>query len=169
MVTVSILEWRKFACATPTPTNLTWSQTRPTSYGQTHGDSTNLVSILETHGTTVSNITTLSNYVPHTSPHIITFLEQAFIFFLIGVTNYQLLNITNVFAHRAHGLVCTGDEAVSSFRVVDVFVLPAGRSSIVGLGGMLLHRDPWMSSFDIDVGMYTSAICIRSSGTASTI
>ena len=89
--------------------------------------------------------------------------------FLISVTNYQLLNITNVFAHRAHDLVCIGDEAVSSFRVADVFVLPAGRSSIVGLGGMHLHRDPWMSNFDIGVGMYTSAICIRSSGTASTI
>ena len=100
---------------------------------------------------------------------LLHFWNKHSFYFLIGVTNYQLLNITNVFAHRAHGLVCTGDEAVSSFRVVDVFVLPAGRSSIVGLGGMLLHRDPWMSNFDIDVGMYTSAICIRSSGTASTI
>ena len=35
--TAASLEWREFK-----PTNLTWSQPRPTSHGQTHGDSTNL-------------------------------------------------------------------------------------------------------------------------------
>ena len=74
-----------------------------------------------------------------------------------------------MFAHRAHGLVCTGDEAASSFRVAGVFAYPTGRFSIVGHGGMRLLRDPWMNNFDIGVGMYTSAICTRSSETASTI